>query len=305
VAIFRFGQIIRKRREDLGLTQEDLADGICSVPTLSRIENGERLPTKNHFEMLVQRLGYSGTNIDTYITEQDFRIHELQFQIRQAYIESRYDEARILLTQYEMLAEEGSCITRQFCLLLNTLLYAHRYTLPEQLARLEEAIMLTCPKYNARKIPHVLSYEEILLINGIANCHALSGNRRTAIEMLLQLKEYYQQRMINTEEALRTQPLILLNLSNMLGQEGRYDECIEICNIAIRIARTTGRCPLLARTLYNKAWALVKRHAEGDLAAARHTAVQAFYMASIMKQEQSAQHYQRFIQENFGETISL
>ena len=57
--IFQFGFMIKHRREELGYTQEDLADGICSVPTLSRIENGERMPTREHFEMLIQRLGYS------------------------------------------------------------------------------------------------------------------------------------------------------------------------------------------------------------------------------------------------------
>lgn len=56
--IFQFGFMIKQRREELGYTQEDLADGICSVPTLSRIENGDRMPTREHFEMLIQRLGY-------------------------------------------------------------------------------------------------------------------------------------------------------------------------------------------------------------------------------------------------------
>ena len=52
--IYPYGALIRQRREELGYTQEELADGICSVPTLSRIENGERLPTKEHSEMLLQ-----------------------------------------------------------------------------------------------------------------------------------------------------------------------------------------------------------------------------------------------------------
>ena len=54
MAVFQLGPIMRARREELGLSQEDLADGICAVPTLSRIENGERMPTKNHFEKLMQ-----------------------------------------------------------------------------------------------------------------------------------------------------------------------------------------------------------------------------------------------------------
>ena len=67
--IYKFGYIIRQRREELGYTQEDLAEGICSVPTLSRIENGERLPTKDHFEMLLQRLGFSESILYNYVDE--------------------------------------------------------------------------------------------------------------------------------------------------------------------------------------------------------------------------------------------
>ena len=76
MAVFQLGSIIRSRRIELGLSQEQLADGICSVPTLSRFENGERMPTKNHFEMLMQRLGYSAMSLDFYTDRQDFLIHE-------------------------------------------------------------------------------------------------------------------------------------------------------------------------------------------------------------------------------------
>lgn len=86
MSIYYFGSIIKKRREQLQCTQEDLADGICSVPTLSRIENGERMPSKSNLEMLLQRLGYSDNMVDIYIDEDEFRVHNLKYQIRQAYI---------------------------------------------------------------------------------------------------------------------------------------------------------------------------------------------------------------------------
>ena len=69
MSLYLFGPLIKQRREELGYTQEDLADGICSVPTLSRIENGERLPNKRHSEMLLQRLGYSDSIIINYVDE--------------------------------------------------------------------------------------------------------------------------------------------------------------------------------------------------------------------------------------------
>ena len=34
------GEYIKQRRLDLGLTQEQLCDGICEPMTLSRLENG-------------------------------------------------------------------------------------------------------------------------------------------------------------------------------------------------------------------------------------------------------------------------
>lgn len=42
MANYRAGDVIRMTRNAVGITQEDLSDGICSVETLSRIENGDR-----------------------------------------------------------------------------------------------------------------------------------------------------------------------------------------------------------------------------------------------------------------------
>ena len=38
------GEYIKQRRLDLGLTQEQLCDGICEPMTLSRLENGKQTP---------------------------------------------------------------------------------------------------------------------------------------------------------------------------------------------------------------------------------------------------------------------
>lgn len=38
------GEYVKQRRLDLGLTQEQLCDGICEPMTLSRLENGKQTP---------------------------------------------------------------------------------------------------------------------------------------------------------------------------------------------------------------------------------------------------------------------
>ena len=39
------GWIIKQTREEIGLTQEQLCEGICTPATLSRIENGKQAPS--------------------------------------------------------------------------------------------------------------------------------------------------------------------------------------------------------------------------------------------------------------------
>ena len=39
--VYNMGEVIQKRRKSLGITQEQLSEGICSVQTLSRVENGK------------------------------------------------------------------------------------------------------------------------------------------------------------------------------------------------------------------------------------------------------------------------
>lgn len=282
----------------MGYTQEELADGICSVPTLSRIENGERMPTKEHFEMLLQRLGYSDTTQDTYVDEKAFRLHELKFKIRQAVILHQIDTAKKLLDSFEQQTDKSSRITQQFILLYRTIT-TDAYSIEQELMQLERAIRLTCPRYKVQRLPYILSYEEIVIMNNIAVCYFEKGNLEDAIDILYALKQYYENHMINAEEILRTQTMVLYNLSKYLGCAGRYDECVEICNLGIRIARETGRCNYLAWTLYNQAWALSRRNAAGDMERAKESAQLAVYMASAMGQNDTVSHFQRFIKATF------
>ena len=305
MAVFQLGAVIKNRREELGITQEDLADGICSVPTLSRIENGERMPTKDHFEMLMQRLGYSAMSLDFFTDKQDFQTYELKFKVRQEFVSGNYALAGKYMRVLESALENPTKIDRQFILLHDALINKSKYTNGERLEQLEAAIQLTCPKFKSGVIPRVLSYDEIILLNNIAICHNARGDTAQAIEILTALKEYFDHHVISVEEALRTQPMILYNLSKYLGLSGRYDECIEICDLGIRIARTTGRCPLLGETLFNRAWALLQRNRTEDREVAKRALKDAIYFSHVIGDQKNLKIMQEFYTESFGDSISV
>ena len=303
MSVFQIGSIIRKRREEMGLSQEDLADGICAVPTLSRIENNERQPTKNHFEMLMQRLGYSITSLDYFADKKEFLAHELKIRLRYAYISKDLEAARKYLQEFEGVVENPTKIDEQFLILYRTLLSQEQLPEDEMLQKFDDALRLTCPKYEENRIPHVLSYEEIILLNNIAVRYERTGKIERAIAILYTLKEYYEHRVVSTDEALRTQPMVLYNLSKLLGMSGRYDECIAICDLGIRIARTSSRCNALGETLFNRGWALIQRNLPGDIEAAKLSIKQAYWFASAMGQMDEVRIFLDFYEKSFSEKI--
>ena len=54
---FRLGTYIKKRREELKMSQEELCEGLCAVSSLSRIENNQQDPSRNLTKNLLERLG--------------------------------------------------------------------------------------------------------------------------------------------------------------------------------------------------------------------------------------------------------
>jgi predicted ATPase/transcriptional regulator with XRE-family HTH domain len=63
-----FGQLLRQLRRDYGLTQEDLAEQVgCSIETISKIERGERRPSKQVAERIAQVLDVPATERPAFV----------------------------------------------------------------------------------------------------------------------------------------------------------------------------------------------------------------------------------------------
>ncbi len=261
------------------------------------------MPTKNHFEMLMQRLGYSSTSIDFFTDKQSFLLHDFKYKIRQAYIDKNYDLARKNLEEFCKISNNPSKIDEQFLILYQILLNLQEVTTEEKLMQLEKALVLTCPKFKIGNIPKILSYEEVLLLNNIAICYDCLGKRTQTISILMSLKEHYEFQMINKEEVLRTQLMILYNLSKYLGLNGEYDECIKVCDMGIQIARTTGRCSLLAEPLFNRSWALIQRNLPEDEDAAKENLRQAKSFCFAVGKETLLEEIENYCKSVFEDTL--
>lgn len=79
---------------------------------------------------------------------------------------------------------------------------------------------------------------------------------------------------------------------------GYYDECLEICDECIHLAKKTSRCTYLGEVLYNRAWALVRRNQNGDRIAAAHFAAQSRNFFEVMGNVSAMKFVEEFIDKN-------
>ena len=59
----QFGPLIKFYRIQQGLTQKELANGICSVPHLSKIESNSKEANEETMGLLLERLGVNLASI--------------------------------------------------------------------------------------------------------------------------------------------------------------------------------------------------------------------------------------------------
>lgn len=304
MALYSIGNFINQRREELGITQDDLAEGLCSVTTLSRLENCEQTPRSGTVRALLQRLGYSGALLFQAVGREEFEISQLQVKIVQmfnSYDRSGVPEALVKLDGYRDFFSKSD---RQFYEIIYAVFYKDRFTNDEMLQRLESALRITHPKYSIDNLPNFLTYEEATALNAIAGALEKKNEREAAIKVLYHLRDFYSKDIVDKQEVLKALPIILYNLSKLLGLSGKYDECIEICNQGIKLMKDNARGRYLAVTLYNLSWALVKKGRACDIEPAKQALKEAYCFALVIDRRPSfIERLKKFSIENFGEEL--
>ena len=111
---YYIGELIKKRRKELHLTQEQLAEGICEAVTISRIENGYQTPSHHRLLALLQRLDLPEDKCYMLVSKNEMEISDLQTEIISSNV--LRDSVRGLekIQELEKIAEPDDALIRQF-----------------------------------------------------------------------------------------------------------------------------------------------------------------------------------------------
>ncbi len=254
MAFYLMGDYIREQRERLGVTQEDLCEGICSPGTLSKIENGRQSVRLNQYIALMERLGLPVQPIGVQVTEEEMEWYRLKSKIQYTTALDNWDIEKEL-QKLENIAKKHTNEEKQFIMFNRAVVNMKKgEDIDKVIDMLSEAMRITYPQFDISKTASVklLTMDEMLIISNIAIALNSKGSVLDAIKWETFLKEYMENDRLEYDGVGRLYPLVVFNLSNWVGAYNRYDEALQLCNIGIEYCNEHGKLNMYTELLYNK-----------------------------------------------------
>lgn len=305
MAVYEIGNYIHDMRVERGYSQEELCFGICSVGNLSKIENGMRLPNRKTVEAFTQRLGCREVFLQ-YSSREEMRQIEICSQITQKIENYEYEGLEELIEQFENTIAKGDVLNSQYCRFTKAILNQQKTSDWERgIQELKEILRMTKPKEMDWKeiLKGPFTYNEMVILINIARDYGKLGKRQNAIEILYGLKKYMDTHMIDMEEKIQKYPMILFGLSNLLLDERKYQEVVELCNQGIAISKESGRPCLLPKFLSNKGFALLELQKKEQ---AKESLIKGYCAFYALENKKQCRRLGAYLKENLGmESIVL
>ncbi len=309
---YRLGDIIRMTRKSLSITQEQLSAEICSVETLSRIENGNQNPSRDVYELLMERMGRIRERAYAMLSVSDFKVLE-KIKLFEDYIKL-YDfkQAEIILGEIEELLG-NSILDMQFVIRAKNLVNyrLNRINTEEFLEGFEQAIRLTIPKYGDISLSNwPLSFSEAMLLINISIAYAEKEDYNKANSILEEVYSAMKQSYMEEEQRVILQVAIATNLSKWYGLTGNHEKAIEIAYEGIMFCKKYKLGNALPNLLYGVAWNKEQLIEMGKLSPevkreCFNYLKQAYYISSAMQYAFAEQFTLKHINSNYNDLYGI
>lgn len=319
--VYNLNQVIRDRRKFLGISQADLADGICDVTTISRIENCNSTLQRKKRQLLLKRVAMSGERYDYEIITDRYEDYLLRSEHGRATIAGDLERMKKLysqlcdrvpdtLTNRQYLMTHDAAIRRELphddprWLSLQEGFEinkkALRLTLPRDLERIDEwpvttlainelCILLTCSQLYKRERQH---QKALSVLNYTRKCIENTGAN----------PEYY--------EDLYTR--ILMRIGSNLGDLGRYEESNKLDRYCLEVSLRNSNSSKVALYLYDYAWNVeqqLQECPESERKSAEQTVVallrRSYAAAVISGDVPGQQHILKHCKDRYGVVLEI
>ena len=222
------GQYLSTERKKVNFTQEKISDGICSVESYSRIENG-RKPTRNNYKALTEKIGTENRYYIELVNTGNIDALLLRREIsRILFSEKSMDKVWESLEKLmEILGEDECAQNKQYLKFIEICIEKEYSHMSEEIC-CEEYRKVLAYSMNENLIgekKHIYTKVEINLINHISVCLAKSGKKEQAMRLIRAFLEDTDQMK---EDKYHETKLAKLNYGRWLSDSGEYSKADSI-----------------------------------------------------------------------------
>lgn len=290
MAYYRAGEIIRLNRIALGMTQEELSEDICSVETLSRIENGHHKVKKTTYKRLMERMNRMSEKNYAICTTKDMGLLEEDFIIRNLMVNYDYKRAEIYLQEMEQNIGTD-VISQQHLKRIKAVIYHENKKIctKKYIKELEETLAMTVLHYE-KYLDSIYPFtqQEAYIVLNIAGGYHNDKNYEKCIQIYQMLLRCVNKEYMDAESGEVLKVIIMRNMSREFGPAKRYQEAIELLQKTYEECLNIGYEHMIPIICGDIAWHMMRQIEEGerdmeDIMLVKKYLRQAYYTAAAKK----------------------
>lgn len=315
MANYKAGDVIRLTRNAVGMTQEELSDGICSVETLSRIENNRHKIKRDIYRKLMERMERGIHDNCAVCMGNDMSLLEEYILLEDTLSKREYDISKQYLAHIcEKISD--SVVDRQYLKRVRALVDYELGEISAQvfIKQLQEAMEMTIPAYESylwgdqRGKIYPYREQEILILMGMGIAYYDVGELDKDIIIYETIIRSLDAGYMDEKNAAELKLINLANLARPLGKLGRYEEALAKAEEGLNMAISRGYAHGLVELMMGTAWNRMKIAKNGidterkqqELAESKKMMQQAYYIAAARKDKYNLKSIVENLKYHFG-----
>lgn len=263
--VYCIGDVIRIRRKMLGLSREQLCEGICSLKTIGRIERNQLKTQRQIVRELFERLHMSREYQRMELVTEDPVVQELFGELRWHINEREHDKVQAILEKLQgMVAMELPSNKQALERMMAAYeLQSGKLSKEAYMQRMREVLEYTLP-YEVATAPgeKYMTNEEIACIQNMVII--MDWENPELEKCIATLEEIYRQP--EAEECIGVHinmyAMIMSVVDSQLGNKGEYERSDSISKIIIKECLKAYIVTYVAKEIYNLLWNFEQKEKE-------------------------------------------
>lgn len=303
-AVYCINDVIRCRREMMGLSKKELSEGICDERTIGRVENHKTKIQMAIVKQIFERLNLAGEyqRVDI-VTDDPDMLNVLERLVRYSNNYDYEDEAKCI-DELEASIDMDIPLNRQFIKRqrASNLYGAKKIGKEEAVRRIMEALEYTIC------FESLMKSDELVLTVGESTCiyqlAILTGKKyiNKYFDFLKQLCEQYEQSETVGEHIGRYE-LIMTAVASVLGNIDNFEESDALSRKIIYFSVRYRRMNVLHKNIYCIAWNYNERKLKGIAVANTFEFDKSLDKCVLLSHLTKSSHYERFYKDKINKLV--